>query len=116
MQITTKTSGSGFPVDLDAFLDKKFAQLDRLASDATLECSLEQSIAVERSGAKYKAEGNLLVDGEVYHASAEGPTLESAVDRVRNDLARSLKRSRGKAHGLMKRGGNTLKNLLRFGR
>lgn len=116
MNITLKTTGTAFPTDLEEFVDRKFAQLDRIASGARLECSLEQSIAVERAGAKYKADGHLNVNGQMYHASAEGDTLEAALDEVRDELASAVQSASGKERSLVRRGGAAIKRMLRMGR
>ena len=69
-----------------------------------------------RAGARYRAEGNLSVDGKLLRAEAMGDTLEGAVDQMRDELVRELRKSRGRERGLAKRGGTALKRLLRFGR
>lgn len=101
-------------------IEGKFSALEKFVSNAvspvTLECEIEESIAVERAGAKYRAEGNLMVDGKLFRASAENVTLEGAVDRVRDELARELRNAHGKRLGLMRRGGAAIKRMLRFGR
>ena len=118
MQITIKAAHNELTPSAREFIEKKFSALDKFTSSgaATLACEIEQSVAVERAGAKYRAEGNLSIDGQLYRAEATESTLEGAVDRVRDDLVRELNRARGKKKGLMNRGGAALKRLLRFGR
>ncbi len=98
-------------------IEGKFKTLEKLVNGSTgeamLACEIEQSVAVERSGAKYRAEGNLSVEGKLYRAEGEGPTLEAAVDRVRDELVREFKHARGKKRGFIKRGGAALKRMLR---
>lgn len=92
---------------------QKFTQDD---STARLECEIEESVSVERAGAKYRAEGNLTINGKLFRAEAMGSTLEEAVDKVRDELMREVKHSKGKARQLLRRGGAALKNMLRFGK
>lgn len=119
MNITIKAMHHDLTDSMRGIVEEKFASLEKLVSGsvspATLSCEIEQSIAVERSGAKYRAEGNLNVDGKLYRAEATGTTLEGAVDKVRDGLAREFQGAQGKKRGLVKRGGAALKRMLQFG-
>ena len=118
MKITIKAPHHDLTDAMQDLIEEKFSALDKLVvhatSPVTLECEVEESIAVERAGAKYRAEGNLMVDGKLFRAEATNETLEGAVDRVRDDLARELQNAQGKKHGLLKRGGAAIKRMLRF--
>ena len=120
MHITIKTTHHELNLATRELIEEKFSALERLIGNfgslATLACEIEESIAVERAGAKYRAEGNLSVDGNLFRAEATGNTLEGAIDRVRDDIMRELRHTRGKERGLLKRGGAALKRMLRFGR
>ena len=67
-------------------------------------------------GASYGAEGNLSLNGRLFRAEAMEETLEGAIDAVRDDLMRELRRTQGRERGLLKRGGAAIKKMLRFGR
>jgi ribosomal subunit interface protein len=118
MNITINAKQQDLTLAMRDLIEGKFAALDKLVthagSPATLACEIEESIAVERAGAKYRAEGNLSVDGKLFRAEATGATLEDAIDKVRDDLVRELQHAQGKKHGLIKRGGAALKRMLRF--
>ncbi len=118
MNITIKASNHDLSLATRELIEEKFSSLEKLAahteSPVTLSCEIEESIAVERAGAKYRAEGNLSIDGKLFRAEATSTTLEGAVDRVRDDLSREVQRQHGKKHGLLKRGGAALKKMLRF--
>ncbi len=120
MNIAIKTTGREFTDAMRALVEKKLSALEKYTrhsrTPVTLSCEIEESIAAVRAGGRYRAEGNLSVDGELYRAEAVHETLEGAVDRVRDDLARELRQARGKERGLLKRGGAALKRMLRFGR
>ena len=120
MNITLKSTLQDPTDSIRELVEEKLSALEKLVggpnTPATLSCELEQSMSVERAGAKYRAEGNLSVDGKLFRAEAESNTLEGAVDSVRDDIARELRNSRGRERGLLKRGGAALKRMLRFGR
>ena len=119
MNISIKATHHDLTSQTRALVEEKFKAIDRLVASAvapaSLSCEIEQSVAVECAGAKYRAEGNLSVDGKLFRAQATGMTLEEAVDRVRDELTRELKRSSGKERGYLKRGGAALKRMLRMG-
>lgn len=119
MNIIIKATGAELTDESREFVTEKLRALEKLTEHGTtsaeLECEIEQSLAVERAGAKYRAEGTLVAGGALFRAEATGETLEAAVDRVRDELSRELRRARGKERGLLKRGGAALKRMLRFG-
>ncbi len=119
MNITIKATHHDLTEAMRALIEEKVSALDKLvenpSSSAMLSCEIEESIAVERAGAKYRAEGNLSVGGKLFRAEANSSTLEGAVDRVRDDLIREFQHAHGKRKGLVKRGGAALKRMLRFG-
>ena len=120
MNITVKTKNHQLTEAMHELIEGKFSGLTKFEkgseSPAALACEIEQSIAAVRAGAKYRAEGNLSLNGRLFRAEAMSETLEGAIDTVRDDLMRKLRHTRGKERGLLKRGGAALKRWLRFGR
>lgn len=118
MNITIKATHHELSDNSRGIVLEKFSSLERLVSGsvspATLSCEIDQSIAVERAGAKYRAEGNLNVDGRLYRGEASGTTLEEAVDKVRDQLTREFQSAQGKKRGFIKRGGAAIKRMLRM--
>lgn len=118
MNITIKATHQDITLEMRELVEEKFSTLDKLlmrSTDPSLACEIEESIAVERSGAKYRVEGNLSVDGKLFRAEATGTTLEDAVDQVRDGLSREVQRAQGKRQGLLRRSGAALKRMLRLG-
>lgn len=119
MNITIKATRYELTPSVQDLIEDKFFALGKLVenpeSPAMLACEIEESIAAVRAGAKYRAEGNLSVNGKLFRATAENATLEGAVDHVRDDLVREVQRTQGKRRDLIKRGGAALKRMLRFG-
>ncbi len=118
MQISIKATHHELTTDTRSLVEDKFRSLERLtqglADEALLSCEIEQSIAVERAGAKYRVEGNLSMDGKLFRVEADGLTLEEAIDKVRDGLVREVTQSRGRTRELVKRGGAAIKRMLRF--
>jgi ribosome-associated translation inhibitor RaiA len=117
MDISIKATGHTLTEETRDLLDAKFAKLGKLSGEgAQLACEIEESIAAVRAGGRYRAEGNLSIDGKLFRAEAMHETLEGAVDRVRNDLVREVRQSKSRTRRLAKRGGALVKGWLRFGR
>ncbi len=119
MNINIIGKGCDLTAESQTLIESKLSALDKLThrdETTVLACEIEESLSVERAGAKYRATGNLTINGKNFHASAMGATLEGAVDDVRDELAREVKKARGKATHLLRRGGSKLKDMLRFGR
>ncbi len=120
MNITIKSTGHELNDDVKNLVAEKFSSMEKIISKSNIPAQLffeiEQSIAVERAGSKYRAEGNLIIDGQTLRAEASGETLEDAVDNVRDQLTRKLQGTRGKRRELIKRGGAALKRMLRWDR
>ena len=96
--------------------DKLAAMARRLGEErdvARLDVDVEESIAAVRAGSRVRAAGNLAVNGRRYHAEALGETLEGAVDRVRDELAREVRTARGRERATFRRNAQSIKRWLR---
>lgn len=121
MNISIKATRYQLTEETRELVERKFSALKKFIPDTTTDsltliCEIEQSPSVERAGAQYRVDGNLAINKKLFYASAQSGTLEGAIDRVRDELARELGDTRGKRRTLLKRGGAALKQLLRFGR
>ena len=116
MNITVKATHYELTDTTRNLVEKKLSSLEKFSTHtrgpAALECEIEESIAIERSGAHYRAEGNLSIGGKLFRAEATSSTLEGAVDKMRDELAQELRHARGKERGLLKRGGAALKRMI----
>ena len=118
MNITIKATRYQLRPETEALIEKKLvAPLHLLGEDgdgALLEIEVEQAPAEGRSSEPCRLVARLTVGGNVYHAEAVKPTPESAADRVRSELESEIRKSRGRARKLWKRGGAAIKRMLRF--
>lgn len=120
MNITIKASKYKLTPQTEALIEEKLAAPLRLlgkeSDRALLEIEIEEAPPEGRSSEPCRLVARLTVDGKTYHAEAVKPTPETAADRVRSELEAEIRRSRGRAHTLWKRGHAAVKNILRFGR
>lgn len=119
MHTTFKATQEDILSQARALVDKRFGSLDRVLASSSEHASLSLEVTREikqQSGRIFHVTGHLTVDGKKYHTDSWGETIDSAMDSVRDNLVRAVRTKRGRAVRLLRRGGTTLKSLLRFGR
>lgn len=97
-------------------IEKKLGAVERLLGDepeVLLETEVEAMSSGQIDGARYRAEANLNIGGQLYRATARSSTLDGAIEKVRHELEGELRASHGKTRKLMKRGGSFFKDMLR---
>ncbi len=117
-QIQNKSKNYTITPQIALLIDQKFQPLGKFtgnAEDAKCEIELER-IGDHQSGRIFRAEVNLYMMGKMFRAEAIEEQMESAIDSIQNELKRELQRAHGKRQSLMRRGGQALKHMLRFGR
>lgn len=117
--INLKTMNMDISPGLSTLVDQKFASLGKLLpegeTDMSCEVELEKATG-QQTGKIYRVEANLFVAGMMHRAEATEEQVEKAIDEVRDELRRELQRTNGKRQSLVRRGGQAIKNMLRFGR
>ncbi len=118
-QIVVKATNIELTSSLSSLIDQKFSTLEKLipADETDVRCRVEvEKLSEHQSGKIYRVESNLYVSGKSFRAEATEEQVEKAIDEVRDELKRELDTAQGKRKSLLKRGGQALKNMLRFGR
>lgn len=119
MNITIKATKYTLSPETETLIEEKLAAPLRLlgekSENALLEIEIENAPAEGRSSEPCRLVARLIVDGQVFHAEAVKPNPESAADRVRSELEAEIRRSRGRARALWRRGHAAIKEMLRFG-
>lgn len=119
MNISIKASKYKLAPDTEALIEKKlsapFKLLGAAGDTALLEIEVEEAPPEGRSSTPCRLVARISVEGKVYRAEAVKPNPESAADRVRSELEAEIRRDRGRAHKLWKRGGAAMKRMLRLG-
>jgi len=120
MNITIKATKYQLTPETESLIEEKLAAPLRLLGEeserALLEIEIENAPPEGRSSEPCRLVANLTIDGNVFHAEAVKPTPESAADKVRSELEAEIRRSRGRARRLWRRGHSAIKEMLRFGR
>lgn len=91
--------------------DQKLEPLGRLIPDnVSVICEVEfEKIAAQQQGKIHRVEANLTVDGTLHRADAVEESFELAIDEVRDELNKKLRRAKDKNKSLLKRAGQRVK-------
>jgi hypothetical protein len=120
MNITIKATKYQLRPETEILIEKKLISPIRLLGEegdgALLEIDVEEAPPEGRSSEPCRLVARLIINDKVFHAEAVKPNPESAADRVRSQLESEIRRDRGRARTLWKRGHSAIKRMLRFGR
>lgn len=98
-------------------IEQKLQTLEKYIGAAPTMCEVEfERVANHQRGDIFRIEVNLEVNGKLFRAEATMDSFEKAIDEVRDELDKELRRGRDKEETLLKKGGRKLKEMLRFGR
>lgn len=100
--------------ELTAVTEQKLGTLTKfIADDQSVVCDAEfDKVAANNKGAIFHFAVNLQVDGDMYRADATEESFEAAVDEVRDELDKRLRRNKSKKGSLAKRAGRAMKSLI----
>ena len=104
------------PAEAD-YLQKKINMLDRLIdpNDTSVSCDVEvgKTTRHHKSGEIFRTEINLRKDGKQFRAVAEEATILAAIDEAKDEMMRVLSQNKSREQTLIRRGGATIKNILK---
>ncbi len=80
---------------------------------AQIYVDLERRTEAHHSGAIWRADINVDVEGTRYHAAAERERIEAAIDAAVAEVGREIQTARKRKHSLVRRGGAKVKAFLR---
>lgn len=94
--------------------EQKLSTLEKyIPNDQSARCDAEfDKVAANNKGAIFHFSANVQIGGDVYRAEATEESFEAAVDEVRNELDKRLRRNKGKKDSLGKRAGRAMKGLI----
>lgn len=114
MNINFKYNDLPEATSLAPIVEQKFGQLDKFLSHArSVSCEAEfEKVAPQQNGQVHRFEANLMIDGTLYRAEATEESFEKAIDEVRNELDKEIRRTQKKRGDLARRAGRALKELI----
>lgn len=115
--IRYKATNTELDITLQSLIESKLDSLKKFYSETQsvrFEVEFEKETA-HQSGKHYRVEVNMHVDGDLFRAETSELSFEEAIDEVRNELDKELRRATKKKETLIKRGGRAIKNMMRMG-
>lgn len=117
MNIHIKSTNFVMTPDIESLIKEKTASVEKFLDDAT-DAEVLVEYEVERSthhkkGDVFRAEANLTHKGSMLRAQSTKFDVRVAIDDVRNQLEKQIRRSKKKRSGLFSRGARAIKNMLR---
>ncbi len=115
--INFKTTNIEVEDRLIDLLEDKLQSLNKyLGAETDVVCEAEfEKVTTSEKGSVHRLEVNLQVGGQLYRAEATEESFEKAIDEVRDELDKELRRANRKRDSLIKKGGRKIKEMLRFG-
>lgn len=114
MQINFNYNNLTEAQELSDITEQKLNTLKKfITDDQQIICDAEfDKVAANKKGAVFQFAVNLQVDGNMYRADATEESFEAAVDEVRDELDKKLRRTKSKKDSLGKKAGRAMKNLI----
>jgi len=117
MKMTTKATHVSLTPDLEAYLEKRMAGLEKFLpkgeESVIAEVELSHTTTHHKSGPFFRAEIKLNTRGKLYFAAAEREEIKAAIDAMREEIMRELGSSKDKRISLIRKGRREIKNIVR---
>ncbi len=100
--------------DIQSYLDKRLSSLEQFIGkdDSGVVCNVElERFVRHRRGDVFRAEITMSTRDGLYRAEAKGESIEAAIDKVKDEVVRELRRKKRKRTHLSRRGGAILKDF-----
>lgn len=97
------------------YAEKRFADIEKfLRKEVTgMQVELSRTTNHHKQGDVFRAEISLSSGGRDYYAFSEKESLYAAIDDVREEIVREIKRTQNRAHDLFIRGARSVKKMLK---
>lgn len=112
--INYKFNGLSEAQALTDIVEQKCAAFEKyLRENSDVLCTVEfQKVASQQSGKVHHVEVNLTIDGTLFRAEATEESFEKAIDEVRDELDKEIRRAKEKQETLQKQGGREAKEQM----
>lgn len=95
---------------LQALIEQKFSAFAKYWGEEQVLCEVEfTKVAPQQNGQVHRLEVNLTVGKAMYRAEAVEESFEKAIDEVRDELDKQMRRAKDKEDTLNKKAGRELK-------
>lgn len=114
MKINLKAKNIELTPEIKDYAQKRLNYFDKFIKKVDpqsiiCDVELEKVIGDQQKGDVFRAEINLEIAGKFYRGEDRSENIFSAVDSVKDQVAREIKRTKEKKVDLMRRGGRSIK-------
>jgi putative sigma-54 modulation protein len=116
MNINTKATGITITPSISEYVEKKVGMLEKFfrgAGDVLVNVEVGKTTKHHKSGSVFRAEIQIMAQGQDYYASVEKDDLYAAIDEVKDEIIRELTSRKKKTLRLFRRGGAQIKSLIK---
>ncbi len=112
--INYKFNGLAEAQALTDIVEQKCAAFEKyIPENSDVICDVEfEKVAPQNNGQVHRLEVNLSIDGHLYRAVATEESFEKAIDEVRDELDKEIRRAKEKQETLQKQGGREVKEQM----
>lgn len=119
MKIIIKTTNIELVSSIKQYIDEKVGSIDKFLGDmdrGAVEARVEvgKSTKGQQKGDIFRAEVNLNLPGKLLRSVAHEEDLRTAIDKVKDELQREIKKYKGKQKARFRKGARRAKNLIRL--
>jgi ribosomal subunit interface protein len=116
MKVKILAKDMGLDEAMEQYVKERMDSLDKLLSNTDevfCDLRLGKDSGSHRHGKIFFAEAKIKTAKKNYGARAEAETINEAVDQLKDELSKKIRRYKDKKVSLRKRGGRVVKELLR---
>ena len=118
MNINIKATGIELTPAISDYVHKKLEMVEKYIDDSgAVVAQVEVAKVTEhhQHGDIYRAEIHLIGGGVDVYTAEETEDIFSSLDKVKDEIIQQLTRTKGKEQTLVRKGGQMIKNALKFG-
>ncbi len=117
MNISIKASDIELTSEISDYVNKKIGSLDKYfknkSPDIIVRVEVGKVTNHHQSGDIFRAEVHISGDGLDLYAVSENDNILSAIDAVKDEIKREIKRAKGRNNTLSRKGGEAIKNMMK---
>ena len=106
--------------EVSGYLAEKLLALDKYVSkdDESVKCEVEigRTTGHHQSGPIFRVEINVSIGKKLLRAESTEDSIHAAIDSAKDEIVKRLRRHKGRQFALLRKGGERIKDFLRFGR
>lgn len=119
MKFSIKTKNLELTEEIENYLNKKLGSLEKFISSFSreltkIEVEVGRTTKHHQTGDIFRAEINLSINGKLFRVESEQETLFSAIDEVRDDLEREIKKFKEKKGTIFIRGARSIAKKIKI--